>query len=52
MERYKHINAFITELNKNDTLLEEFIYVKDSKNKKLNKRVIENVNHYLRNPMV
>lgn len=51
MERYKHINAFITQLNIHDTLLEDFVYVKDTKNKKLNKRVIHSLNHYLRLPI-
>jgi ERCC4-type nuclease len=52
MERFKHINHFIMELNSCETLLEDFVYTKDSKPKKLNKRVIENINYYLRSPIV
>lgn len=52
MERFKHINTFITEINSSETLLEDFVYTKDTKTKKLNKRVIENINYYLRTPIV
>ena len=42
------MNNFICMLNKDERLLEDLIYVKDNKEKKLNKNVIESLNHYLR----
>ena len=46
--KFGNMNNFICMLNKDERLLEDLIYVKDNKEKKLNKNVIESLNHYLR----
>lgn len=46
--KYGNINNLICMLNKEETLLEDFVYIKDNKEKKLNKNIIENINYYLR----
>jgi ERCC4-type nuclease len=48
LNQFGNINHFITMLNKEDTLLEDFYYMKDGKKKKLNKNIIESINYYLR----
>lgn len=48
LNRYGTINNLISMLNQEEKLLEDFVYVKDNKEKKLNKNVIENINYYLR----
>ena len=48
LNKYGNINNFICELNKDERLLENFKYIKDNKEKKIKKNIIENINHYLR----
>lgn len=47
LEKYKHINVLIEELNKDPTILDGFTYIKDGKTRKMNKNVIENVKEFL-----
>jgi Fanconi anemia group M protein len=48
LSKYNHINDIIMELNSNPSLFEDFTYEKENKLKKLNKNVIEALNHFLR----
>jgi ERCC4-type nuclease len=50
MKKYGHISKLIIEINKNPNEMDEFEYIKDikdSKNKKLNKNIIKNLNEFL-----
>ena len=48
LNHFNTIQDIIIELNKNDVLFEEFVYLKDNKEKKLNKNIIQSLNHFLR----
>lgn len=48
LSKYNHIHDIIMELSVNSTLFEDFTYEKDNKPKKLNKNIIEALNHFLR----
>ena len=48
LSKYNHIHDIIMELSVNSTLFEDFTYEKDNKSKKLNKNIIEALNHFLR----
>lgn len=48
LNKYGNINNLICELNKDEHLLENFKYIKDNKEKKIKKNIIENINYYLR----
>ena len=48
LNHFNSIQDIIIELNKNDVLFEEFVYLKDNKEKKLNKNIIQSLNHFLR----
>ncbi len=47
MDKYKHINVLIQELNENPECLNEMSYEKDGKKRKLGKNVIQNLKEYL-----
>lgn len=48
LNKYNHIHDIIMEASTNSTLFEDFTYEKENKPKKLNKNVIEALNHFLR----
>lgn len=47
MNKYKHINLLIKELNDNSDCLNELYYEKDGKKRKLGKNIIQNLKEYL-----
>lgn len=48
LSKFNHLNDIIVELNSNPSLFEDFTYEKENKPKKLNKNIIEALNHFLR----
>jgi ERCC4-type nuclease len=48
LSKFETIQQIIYELKDNDMLFEEFTYLKENKSKKLNKNIIESLNHFLR----
>lgn len=48
LERFKTIQDMLNEMNDNESLFEEFTYIKDNKEKKLNKNIIIALNQFLR----
>jgi len=48
LNQFNTIQDIILELNKNHVLFEEFVYLKENKEKKLNKNIIQSLNHFLR----
>ena len=48
LNQFNTIQDIILELNMNPMLFEEFVYVKDNKEKKLNKNMIQSLNIFLR----
>jgi len=48
LSKFETIQQIIYELKDNAMLFEEFTYLKDNKSKKLNKNIIESLNHFLR----
>lgn len=48
LEHFGNLQTIYEKLKINETLFEDFTYTKDGKSKKLNKRVIEHLNQYLR----
>ena len=48
LNHFNTIQDIIIELNDNSSLFEEFTYLKDNKQKKLNKNTIEALNYFLR----
>jgi len=47
MSRYGHIDELFRKHSENPNEFQEFIYEKEGKSKKLNKNIIQNLNHYL-----
>jgi ERCC4-type nuclease len=47
MDKYKHLNCLIDDLNKNSECLNNFTYEKEGKKRKLGKNIIQNLKEYL-----
>ncbi len=47
MDKYKHLNCLISDLNENPDCLNQFSYEKDGKKRKLGKNIIQNLKEYL-----